>query len=77
VFRQCRLKIALFKWKYIILKQKEYLLRNFLGSALFNYFRISNSIQMGVKIAYLHGLESNNIGKKNDWLRTVASVYDP
>ena len=32
---------------------------------------------MSIKIAYLHGLESNNKGKKNDWLRTVASVYDP
>ena len=32
---------------------------------------------MSVKIAYLHGLESNNIGKKNDWLRTLASIYDP
>lgn len=31
-----------------------------------------------MKIAYLHGLESNNVGPKNDWLRTIASdVYDP
>jgi predicted esterase YcpF (UPF0227 family) len=32
---------------------------------------------MGTKIAYLHGLESNNIGIKNDWLRTISDVYDP
>jgi esterase/lipase len=30
-----------------------------------------------MKIAYLHGLESNNIHPKNDWLRTIADVYDP
>lgn len=30
-----------------------------------------------MKIAYLHGLESNNIGPKNDWLRTIAEVFDP
>lgn len=30
-----------------------------------------------MKIAYLHGLESNNISPKNDWLRTIADVYDP
>lgn len=30
-----------------------------------------------MKIAYLHGLESNNIGPKNDWLRTVSEVFDP
>ena len=30
-----------------------------------------------LKIAYLHGLESNNIGPKNDWLRQIANVYDP
>jgi len=31
-----------------------------------------------MKIAYLHGLESDNTGPKNDWLRTIASdVYDP
>lgn len=29
------------------------------------------------KIAFLHGLESNNSGPKNDWLRTIAEVYDP
>lgn len=30
-----------------------------------------------MKIAYLHGLESNNISPKNDWLRTISNVYDP
>ena len=30
-----------------------------------------------IKIAYLHGLESNNCGPKNDWLRTFSDVYDP
>ncbi len=30
-----------------------------------------------MKIAYLHGLESNNINPKNDWLRTISDVYDP
>lgn len=30
-----------------------------------------------MKIAYLHGLESNNIGPKNDWLRTISEVFDP
>lgn len=31
-----------------------------------------------MRIAYLHGLESDNKGPKNDWLRTIASdVYDP
>lgn len=30
-----------------------------------------------MKIVYLHGLESNNIGPKNDWLRTVSEVFDP
>lgn len=30
-----------------------------------------------LKIAYLHGLESNNIGPKNDWLQHIAIVYDP
>lgn len=32
---------------------------------------------MTFKTAYLHGLESNNIGQKNDWLRTVSEVFDP
>lgn len=30
-----------------------------------------------MKIAYLHGLEANNISPKNDWLRTISDVYDP
>lgn len=30
-----------------------------------------------MKIAYLHGLESDNLGPKNDWLRTVSEVFDP
>ncbi len=30
-----------------------------------------------IKIAYLHGLDSNNWGPKNDWLKTVSKVYDP
>lgn len=30
-----------------------------------------------IKIAYLHGLESNNLGPKNDWLRQISAVYDP
>lgn len=30
-----------------------------------------------MRIAYLHGLESNNVGPKNDWLRTVSDVFDP
>jgi hypothetical protein len=30
-----------------------------------------------VKIVYLHGLESNNLGPKNDWLRTVSDLFDP
>lgn len=31
-----------------------------------------------MKIAYLHGLLSNNIGEKNEWLRTISKeVYDP
>ena len=32
---------------------------------------------MSLKTAYLHGLESNNIGAKNEWLRTFSDVYDP
>ena len=32
---------------------------------------------MPIKIALLHGLESNNKGQKNDWLRTIGEVYDP
>lgn len=30
-----------------------------------------------MKIAYLHGLDSNTQNPKNDWLRTLATVYDP
>jgi predicted esterase YcpF (UPF0227 family) len=30
-----------------------------------------------MKIAYLHGLESNNISQKNDWLKTFSKLYDP
>jgi uncharacterized protein len=30
-----------------------------------------------MRIAYLHGLESDNKGAKNDFLRTIAEVYDP
>ena len=30
-----------------------------------------------IKIAYLHGLDANNLGSKNDWLKTFAKVYDP
>lgn len=30
-----------------------------------------------MKIAYLHGLESNNLGPKNDWLHTISDVLDP
>ncbi len=30
-----------------------------------------------MKIAYLHGYGGNNINPKNDWLRTIAEVYDP
>jgi len=30
-----------------------------------------------MRIAYLHGLESNNLGPKNDWLRTISDLFDP
>jgi uncharacterized protein len=30
-----------------------------------------------MKIVYLHGLESNNISPKNDWLRTFSELFDP
>ena len=30
-----------------------------------------------MKVAYLHGLESNNKGAKNDMLRQISTVYDP
>jgi len=32
---------------------------------------------MGYKIASLHGLESNNTGTKNEWLRTKGEIFDP
>jgi hypothetical protein len=30
-----------------------------------------------LKIAYLHGLESNNLGPKNEWLKTISNLFDP
>ncbi len=30
-----------------------------------------------MKIAYLHGLESNNKGAKHDWLKSISEVYNP
>lgn len=30
-----------------------------------------------MKIVYLHGLESNNLGPKNDWLHSISDVFDP
>ena len=30
-----------------------------------------------MKVAYLHGLESDNIGEKNDWLNKHFSVFSP
>lgn len=30
-----------------------------------------------MKIAYLHGLESNNLGPKNEWLKTISDLYNP
>jgi uncharacterized protein len=30
-----------------------------------------------MKITYLHGLESNNIGPKNDWLKSISDLFDP
>lgn len=30
-----------------------------------------------IKIAYLHGLNSNNLGPKNSWLKTVSNLFDP
>lgn len=38
---------------------------------------MSNVKNISMKIAYLHGLESNNIGPKNEWLRTISEVFDP
>jgi hypothetical protein len=30
-----------------------------------------------MKIAYLHGLDSNNLGPKNDWLKSISELVDP
>ncbi len=30
-----------------------------------------------MKIAYLHGLESNNLGIKNDWLKSYSELFPP
>ena len=30
-----------------------------------------------MKIAYLHGLDSNNLGPKNEWLQEISEVCDP
>lgn len=30
-----------------------------------------------MKIAYLHGLESNNLGPKNEWLKSISELLDP
>ena len=30
-----------------------------------------------MKIAYLHGLDANNLGPKNLWLKTICDLYDP
>jgi predicted esterase YcpF (UPF0227 family) len=30
-----------------------------------------------MKIVYLHGLESNNLGAKNDWLKSNYDIFDP
>ena len=30
-----------------------------------------------MKIVYLHGLESNNLGPKNDWLQSISDLFDP
>ena len=30
-----------------------------------------------MKIVYLHGLESNNVGPKNDWLKSNYDIFDP
>ena len=40
---------------------------------IFNY----NHKTIPMRIAYLHGLESDNLGKKNDWLHANYIVYDP
>lgn len=30
-----------------------------------------------MKIVYLHGLDSNNVSPKNDWLKTFSELFDP
>ncbi|RTY85481.1 YqiA/YcfP family alpha/beta fold hydrolase [Flavobacterium sp. GT3R68] len=30
-----------------------------------------------MKIAYLHGLDSNNLSPKNVWLKSIAELFDP
>lgn len=30
-----------------------------------------------MKIAYLHGLDSNNVGPKNKWLKSIFTTFDP
>jgi hypothetical protein len=30
-----------------------------------------------MKIAYLHGLDSNNLGPKNHWLKSISKLVDP
>jgi hypothetical protein len=30
-----------------------------------------------MKLAYLHGLESTNVGEKNDWLQSYANLFAP
>ncbi len=30
-----------------------------------------------MKLTYLHGLESNNLGEKNDWLKSYSEIFDP
>jgi uncharacterized protein len=30
-----------------------------------------------MKIAYLHGLGSNNLGPKNEWLKSISELVDP
>lgn len=30
-----------------------------------------------MKIVYLHGLDSNNLGSKNEWLKSISELCDP
>jgi predicted esterase YcpF (UPF0227 family) len=30
-----------------------------------------------MKIAYLHGLDANNLGPKNEWLKSISKLVDP